>query len=131
MDGRPAYQAGLPIGLYHPVFNHFMKNVVSSDSISVKLYEQTRELFYISQATYLEEKDRDAAIEEHLVPLMGEYFQESTKRGVQADGMIEGRDGGCCMLMKINNEIGTSGCDPSIQTAVSYSRYWGNSSVRT
>ncbi|KAF8600633.1 hypothetical protein BDV93DRAFT_419111, partial [Ceratobasidium sp. AG-I] len=128
-NGRPAHQAGLPIGFYHPVFNNFMKNLVSSDPIPVELYEQTRELFYVSQDTYPEENLRNAAIVEHLAPLLGESFQESTEIGVQPDHMITSRDGTCCGLVETKNEIGTGGCDPSIQASLSYSKYWGDSTL--
>lgn len=94
------------------------------------LYENTRGFFDASQEIYGKEKPRETAIKKLLAGLIGEQLSEVNKLGVTPDGMIIGNRGTCCVLVEMKNEIGAGGSDLSVQAAVSYSKFWGDDSVR-
>ncbi|CAE6389813.1 unnamed protein product [Rhizoctonia solani] len=132
--GRPAERTGLPIVLYHPVFGGFLTRLRSNDPIEPEVYLRTREHFLVSQDLYEHENNnpraRDEATRTSLGGLLGNALQKITVHGVQADGVITGRDATPLMIMEMKNEIGAGSSDPSIQAAQSYTRYWSSAGAR-
>lgn len=70
------------------------------------------------------------AINQEIQALIGEQFLVNKKLGVPLDGMITGHGGTACIFMEMKNEIDSGGSDPSVQAAISFSKFWGDNSVR-
>ncbi|KAB5590540.1 Kinase domain containing protein [Ceratobasidium theobromae] len=121
---RPAGQTGPSIVLYHQVFGRFLKRLQSADPLPDTTYSQTTDYFPLSQNLYDDEAERRQKIKEDLGLLLGEVLVVSSAHGVQADGSTLGRGGASCIIMEMENEIGSGNSDPSVQAAQSYARWW-------
>ncbi|CEL53119.1 hypothetical protein RSOLAG1IB_11251 [Rhizoctonia solani AG-1 IB] len=131
LNGRPQPAAGLPIGLFHPVFDRFRELIDSTkfDATPEQL-SSTLSLIKASQDLYaLEggEKGRTAAI----LPLLNSVLDCSISATEiprnKSDGTVQTRNGAYTLVVEVKNEIGTGGSDPSVQGAIAYAKYWGQS----
>ncbi|CAE7065581.1 unnamed protein product [Rhizoctonia solani] len=129
LNGRPQEAVGLPIGLFHPVFDLFRERI-DSPSFSPTTYQlsNTLPLLTASQYIYDQETGPNGWIE-GLQPLLSDLldlaFQNSGTTGTRSDGIFQGRNGAYHLIIEAKNEIGTGGSDPSVQGAIAYSNYWG------
>jgi hypothetical protein len=112
------------------VFDSFLKNLSSSDPIPESTYNLVEELFILSQETFSSKSQRDDAIQTALSPLIGQPDVVVHGEGDEVDEIITGPNNTCCVLVEIKDEIGTAESDPSVQGALSYSKYWGQPLVR-
>ncbi|KAG9120965.1 hypothetical protein FRC07_003280, partial [Ceratobasidium sp. 392] len=134
MNGRPAERNGLPIGLYHPVFDKFLSRLETTDLSSIPSGTRTvfldnlKKLLNASPAIYSKEigpNGRDIAIRGHLSTLLGFAMDSVDLNGAKPDGVVSGSNGAVYMMIEVKNEIGTGGSDPTIQGAISYVKHWG------
>ncbi|CAE6493838.1 unnamed protein product [Rhizoctonia solani] len=128
-NGRPQEADGLPVGLFHPVFDSFQQRI-DSDSFAPTPMQlsATLTLLTASQKIYDTEPVRTEALIPLLQRLLGRHIAEVSIRGTKSDGAIHESNGAYSMIMEIKNEIGTGGCDPSIQGAIAFANYWGQGS---
>ncbi|KAJ1301447.1 hypothetical protein OPQ81_008705 [Rhizoctonia solani] len=128
LSGRPADATGLPIGLYHSIFDSFQKRINSTPpDVTPKQLTDTLRLITASQNIYAKEpgaQGRVEALAPILDSLLGCSIGMYETKGTKSDGSILSRNGAYCMVMEIKNEIGTGGSDPSIQGAIEFAKYW-------
>jgi hypothetical protein len=135
LNGRPQPAAGLPIGLFHPVFDRFRELVDSTkfDATREQL-SSTLSLIQASQDLYaLEggEKGRTTAI----LPLLNSILDCSIsatdipRNDCKSDGTVQTRNGAYVLVVEVKNEIGTGETDPSVRGAIAYAKYWGQVSL--
>ncbi|QRV85642.1 WaaY domain-containing protein [Ceratobasidium sp. AG-Ba] len=139
MNGRPSKRNGLPIGLYHPVFDKFLSRLETTDLSSIpsrtrtKFLENLKNLLSASPAIYGKEtgtNGRDKTIRGHLSELLGFAMDSVDLNGAKPDGVVSGSNGAVYMVIEVKNEIGTGGSDPTIQGAISYVKHWGAETKR-
>jgi hypothetical protein len=136
LNGRPADLSGLPIQLYHPVFSAFDEFMQSSDVLpDAADYATAHTLLVQSAALYPKEEMR----EEVLLPLLRQALHKPLQRIVNANGTksdfsytvnCEKHLDALAFLGEQKNEIGTGGCDPSVQAGFSYRQFWTEDRVR-
>ncbi|KAG8685675.1 hypothetical protein FRC11_010231, partial [Ceratobasidium sp. 423] len=128
LNGRPRQHTGAPIILYHPVFGNFLSNLQSSEPLPSKFYYRVLEYFWTSQDIHGAEtgssrgSNCDASTWGGLEEFLGKLWKV-LEPGVP-DATAIGPNGTYSLIIEIKNEVGTGGCDPSIQAAQSYSRLW-------
>ncbi|CAE6471454.1 unnamed protein product, partial [Rhizoctonia solani] len=130
LNGHPLEAKGLPIGLFHPVFDSFEGRIDSPSFTATPLQlSSARALLAASQYLYGKETGaggRTETLKPLLNRLLGVFIQNSGVLGTHSDGLVQAQTGGYQMIMEVKNEIGVGGCDPSIQGAVAYANYWGD-----
>ncbi|KAG8713362.1 hypothetical protein FRC09_018798 [Ceratobasidium sp. 395] len=136
LNGRPLSHTGPPIGLYHPVFDQFTSQsdfVSPSDSVGdipAAFYAETDHLMTRSQELYENEAERESAIYMALKDLLEHDIIKVERGGATPDGAVLSGNGGTCMIIEVENEIGAGGgSDPSIRGAISYTKYWEDQMV--
>ncbi|KDN34983.1 hypothetical protein RSAG8_11989, partial [Rhizoctonia solani AG-8 WAC10335] len=133
LNGHPLEAKGLPIGLFHPVFDSFEGRIDSPSFTATPLQlSSARALLAASQYLYGKETGaggRTETLKPLLNRLLGVFIQNSGVLGTHSDGLMQAQTGGYQMIMEVKNEIGVGGCDPSIQGAVAYANYWGDQPV--
>ncbi|KAI0250970.1 hypothetical protein BJV78DRAFT_1214991 [Lactifluus subvellereus] len=135
LNGRPLYNSGPPIGLFHPVFNSFhaaMRDPESSYA-DATTYPLVKALFEAFSGIYDSEDLRIAAIDKHLSPLLESRFEVVQVQGVKSDGVIAESCGPYSVhayvaIREVKNEIGTASTDPYNQASLAYRKYWADSS---
>lgn len=133
LNGRPLYNSGLPVGLFHPVFNSFHAATRSQEyfKADAKTYSAVRALFGAFADIYTSKEERIAAIDRHLVPLLGSSFDIVVVQGFKSDGVIMQPCGfatAYLVIREFKNEIGTGHADPYNQASLSYRKYWADPS---
>lgn len=131
-NGRPASATGPPVALYHPVFDAFTNELDSTAELPTQTYALVNDLLEASQAMYPTElgpNSRTQSLRPILEKLLPPYLGIREAPGTKSDGLITARNGAPCMVMEINNEIGTGGSDPTVQGAISYAKYWGENQL--
>ncbi|KAL5638886.1 hypothetical protein ACGC1H_003298 [Rhizoctonia solani] len=128
-NGRPWDRTGKPIEIYHPAFRIFLDKLNQEDAPSGLDYISTENLLRDSQATYEHEDKRGMALKTHLSIILGRDISSERVSGCMADGVIKWRAPNNALqayysVLELKNEIGGSKCDPSIQGAESYAKYW-------
>ncbi|QRV90209.1 WaaY domain-containing protein [Ceratobasidium sp. AG-Ba] len=125
LNGRPFEKTGMPIGLYHPIFDAFTSRArESTNSIPGDFYDKMDQLLISSQEMYEKENGRQHELDGILQDILGHKLHKVKFPGVQPDGVIHMGEGGTVMLvMDIKNEIGSGNSDPTIQGAMSYAKY--------
>ncbi|KAF8749317.1 hypothetical protein RHS01_10150 [Rhizoctonia solani] len=139
LNGRPVQRIGLPVGLYHPVFDKFVSSLsanisVPTGEIPQTFYDKMKELLGASQDMYEREIGRDGRDRKICLALSGliEHDMPSVDRsGTKPDGVVSGVDGEICMVIEVKNEIGVGGSDPTIQGAISYAQLWGDDMMKS
>ncbi|CAE6483227.1 unnamed protein product [Rhizoctonia solani] len=128
LNGRPAELTGPPIVLYHPVFGRFLRNLQSSEPLSVEILADTVHYFQTSQNLFQDESTRRLGRDDrsgHLLgTMLGGLLLRAEEYNTRPDGVAPTSNGAWCIIMEMTNEIGAGGSDPSIQAARSYSRVW-------
>ncbi|KAG9098866.1 hypothetical protein FRC06_005890 [Ceratobasidium sp. 370] len=131
-NGRPYTLTGRPIALYNQIFNEFKAAATRPptteylDSTGTTIFEFIRH----SREIYQHE---DARLKS-LTPLLDfsldfHLSQEIISRCID-DRVVKRGEGGYLLVSEWKNEVGTGGCDPSVQAAFSYVRYWGQETMR-
>ncbi|CUA71256.1 hypothetical protein RSOLAG22IIIB_09424 [Rhizoctonia solani] len=133
-NGRPWDRTGKPIEIYHSAFRVFLDNLNQEDIASELDYTSTENLLWDSQAIYKDKGKRGIAITTQLSTLLRRDISYERVSGCQADGVIKWRalNNGLqayYSILDIKNEIGDATCDPSIQGAQSYAKYWSQDEV--
>ncbi|KAF8577897.1 hypothetical protein K439DRAFT_1621781 [Ramaria rubella] len=127
LNGRPSYNYGPPIGLFHPVFNSFQATMTKEEPISAETYASVRSLFQASADIYENKMKRTDAITEHLAKLINDAFISAGEPNVLSDGVLVqtcGVSSAYLGILEVKNEIGTANSDPSIQGCLAYRKYW-------
>ncbi|KAI5122482.1 hypothetical protein M0805_001392 [Coniferiporia weirii] len=130
LNGRPYNNYGLPVGLFHPVFDSFQaamkEDVCYPDA---ETYASVKELFVASADIYMTEDRRISAINRHLAPLLGSEFTNVRAPYVESDGVIVQRCNlfnAYLVIREVKNEIGMARSDPYNEGSLSYRRYWAD-----
>ncbi|CUA67434.1 hypothetical protein RSOLAG22IIIB_03080 [Rhizoctonia solani] len=128
-NGRPQEADGPPIGLFNPVFDSFQGRIASDTFAPTALQlSNILPLLTASQKIYDSEPGPDgrtAALTHLLEQILTFDILEVSMPKTKSDGLITEADGPHLMFMEVKNEIGTGGCDPSVQGAIAYVSYWG------
>jgi hypothetical protein len=129
LNGRPSRNFGLPIGLFHDIFNTFEAEWTNQSlpNAGEGLYTTVKHLFKASADIYENASDRLRAIDPHLVDLLGFSFTVAEAPGVKSDGVLERRCGtstAYLVIREVKNEIGTAQSDPYHQGSLAYRKYW-------
>lgn len=64
-----------------------------------------------------------------LEELIGKQFSTTGAQEGGPDGLIVASGGACCIIVETQEEMGEGGCDPSIQAALVYAKYWTSDQV--
>jgi hypothetical protein len=136
LNGRPLYNSGLPVGLFHPVFNSFHAAMRSPERFKAdaKTYSLVRALFAAFADLYTSEDKRITAIDRHLAPLLGSSFDTVEVQGVKGDGVIIqpcGLSTAYVVIREVKNEFGTAHADPYNEASLSYRKYWADPSRKS
>ncbi|KAG8689270.1 hypothetical protein FRC11_003478, partial [Ceratobasidium sp. 423] len=133
LNGRPQRAVGLPVGLFHPVFDSFQRRIDSTSFAATPFQlSLTLRLLTASQAMYDHEDRADGraeALKPILSSLLGLYIQTAEIPGTKSDGVLQGGNGAYYMIIEVKNEIGKGGRDPAVQAAIAFSKYWGQPSL--
>ncbi|KAG8893296.1 hypothetical protein FRB99_002070, partial [Tulasnella sp. 403] len=133
--GRPYSNAGYPVSLYHPVFSDFLKDIHDPNFVpKPDLLQTARELVIAGADYYPVEGARLDKITPILrkarTPVAKVEAETSGRQKVaKADGVVQtARPEGQTfrLIMEVKDEIGSDQSDPTIQGALSYSRYWSS-----
>ncbi|KAG6892706.1 hypothetical protein C0992_012880, partial [Termitomyces sp. T32_za158] len=129
LNGRPLHNFGLPIGLFHPVFNSLHSDIRSKESIylDTEIYYSVSELWNAFARIYHSKYDRIKAISHPLAELLDDTFQVREICGTESSGIITDQCGlgtAYLVIKEVKNEIGTSLADPSHQAGYAYRKYW-------
>lgn len=129
LNGRPHQNFGLPVGLFHPVFNAFQATMQNPERFypMTNVYSEIRALFTSFADIYDREENRTADIDKHLTNLLECRFVNTEAKGVKSDGVVSESCGphiGYPAIREIKNEIGTAGADPYNQGSLAYRKYW-------
>ncbi|KAG9100389.1 hypothetical protein FRC06_004165 [Ceratobasidium sp. 370] len=128
-NGRPRLKTGLPVELYHPVFSDFIRDTQLSKKPEPFDLRTIEDLLLSAQALYDVEDNRKLEMYRYLGMILdAQVAQQAIKNN--GDHVILSRYSksmslsGYCAIVGAKNEIGTGDCDPSVQGAESYGRYW-------
>ncbi|KAG9084343.1 hypothetical protein FRC06_004116, partial [Ceratobasidium sp. 370] len=128
LNGRPQERVGLPVQLFHPVFDTFTKTMESTNLLPPSKYVHTEELLHASQDIYRED-GREGALMSHLIIALASTIDNEPVPNCNAAGVVKFVDtatasNAYCAIIEVKNEIGTGECDPTIQAAESFAIYW-------
>ncbi|KAI5117971.1 hypothetical protein M0805_004905 [Coniferiporia weirii] len=128
LNGRPCVNFGLPVGLFHPIFDSFQAAMKDDRTHpDPETYTLVRELFKASAEIYETEDDRISEIDRHLTPLLGNIFMDVRTPDVKSDGVMVqpcGPSIAYLVIRQVKNEMGTGGADPYNEGSLSYRKYW-------
>ncbi|KAG6884082.1 hypothetical protein C0992_007052 [Termitomyces sp. T32_za158] len=129
LNGRSSDNNGLPIGLFHPVFNSFHSDIQSEERFrpDASVSSSIRELWKAFARIYHSEDDRIEAITPPLAKLLDDTFQVKDITDVRSSGIITDQCGfgtAYPVIAEVKNEMGTSLADPSHQAGYAYRKYW-------
>ncbi|PVF94281.1 hypothetical protein CPB86DRAFT_818107 [Serendipita vermifera] len=127
--GRPIDQVGPSIYLYHSIFWEFhSKRLERGEELPSDFRVEVYRLLVAAAETYRSERDRRRAVEKNLTALFGEPIgQIMLDDKSSSNGCIISFSGTYWtlrLLIELKNEIGTGGCDPSVQGSYSTRKYW-------
>jgi len=126
---RPPECVGPPVRIYHNVFNQFLRDYHNEElEMGKEHYQWTLEFIHDMAKIYRSKPDRQQVFNEKIRQLFGEelrliHLDDNSSN----DGVLE------CnvhsksvlrLLVEIKNEIGTGGCDPTVQAEASYAKYY-------
>ncbi|QRV79847.1 adaptin amino-terminal region protein [Ceratobasidium sp. AG-Ba] len=135
LNGRPYACTGLPVQLFHPVFDHFLRALEASDEPSASDYKNVQMLAFTGQDVYRNEGDRwKLLLSRFLVALDSKIARDHPVQNCKPDGLIqffstELATDLYCSIIEIKNEVGTGACDPGIQAAEDYGICWSQGDV--
>lgn len=125
----------MPVELYHRVFRTFLDRVEKFDELpSSSDYGAVTSILLGAQDMYDDEKARVARLSKDLPLILGRELVVEKVQKCEADGLIKAQACGngispIAAILEAKNEIGTGGCDPSVQGAVSYLYIWNQDKV--
>ncbi|CUA77963.1 hypothetical protein RSOLAG22IIIB_12942 [Rhizoctonia solani] len=129
-NNRPQNADGLPIGLFHSVFDSFQRRINSASFSPTPLQlSNTLPLLTVSQDLYKTEigpNVRTEALKSLLSKLLDHHIRECSIPETKSGGVVQDSNGAYSMIVQVKNEVGTGGCDPSIQAAIAFANYWSD-----
>ncbi|KAG8738230.1 hypothetical protein FRC10_007134 [Ceratobasidium sp. 414] len=130
-NGRPYALNGRPIALFNQLFDEF-KVAAARPPTTEYLNDTGAEIFKFingSRDIYQHENLRLEALAPHMEPLLGFCLPQEVTSCCIGDSVVTRSQGGYLLVSEWKDEVGTGGCDPSVQAGFSYARYWGQESV--
>ncbi|KIJ57044.1 hypothetical protein M422DRAFT_23158 [Sphaerobolus stellatus SS14] len=126
LNGRPHYNSGPPVGLFHPVFDEFLNMIKQGEEepVSPGMYQTVKELFESFSAIYDSEASRSEAITPLLNKLIGDDMLDFGNGSVQCDGVPCHTVTAYPLHWVIKNEAGGGDGDPCNQGALLYRQRW-------
>ncbi|CAJ0765531.1 14950_t:CDS:2, partial [Entrophospora sp. SA101] len=126
--GRPPKYVGEPVVLYHPIFSDFLQDCEKDDYVDKTLCVETLKFLNTMSKFYKIELIRQSAIADFYHFLFGKTFNDGSPKN---DGYIMGTSviNGISLeipviLRDIKNEISQGSCDPVLQSAICYEKFW-------
>ncbi|QRW08677.1 adaptin amino-terminal region protein [Ceratobasidium sp. AG-Ba] len=90
LNGRPYACTGLPVQLFHPVFDHFLRALEASDEPSASDYKNVQMLAFTGQDVYRNEGDRwKLLLSRFLVALDSKIARDHPVQNCKPDGLIQ------------------------------------------
>ncbi|KAF8595571.1 hypothetical protein BDV93DRAFT_574716 [Ceratobasidium sp. AG-I] len=133
LDGRPFNNTGLPIQLYHDVFERFTNGINGAETLSPSVYAMTERFLENAQAIYPREEDRHGIAFQDFEECFDIAFVKEEVEKCKADGVIKAAKQGVkayCAILELKNEIGIGSSDPSVQASQAYAKYWSERQKR-
>lgn len=132
LNGRPLQNHGLPIELYHPIFDEFSNALKESTPMEITHanYSDVAALCAHAAGIYITENDREKELYNHLETILGMLLGQEHAAGhnsPRADRVIAlAKRAALAFLafVETKNEIGSGHCDPAVQASFSYRTYW-------
>ena len=136
--GRPFDKQGLPVGLYHPIFDEFealLNDPTTTNYITHGQLSKISEFCTAAVAIYRKEKDRVDAMSDLLGNILYPPITPiHTASNALSDGTIVTIAHGMSLyraILEWKNDMGEGGCDPVKQGCFSFRDYWVQPNVRT
>ena len=140
-DGRydakkPIDTTAPPIQLFHPVFGHFLDDLLNDLAVPPDIAKATIGYMRASSEIYDNEAKRRAALEPYLGRILGSGMGTVVNAdGTWPDGALsitltkEICETVVSLLKEEKNNFGDGGCDPSTQVGLSMARFWAQDQV--
>ncbi|QRW10599.1 hypothetical protein RhiLY_09598 [Ceratobasidium sp. AG-Ba] len=112
---------GVPIQIFHPAFDHFLRVLEVTDQLTALEYKNVQKLAFTAQRVYHNESDRWKELISR--------FTVSLDSTILRDNPVENWTSLYFTIIEVNNEVGTGSCDPSIQAAEDYGICWSRPGV--
>ncbi|CAG8681579.1 24933_t:CDS:2 [Cetraspora pellucida] len=126
---RPPECVGPPVQIYHDVFSQFLRDYRNEDlEMGREHYEWTLEFINGMAEIYRSEHGRSIVFKEKIRKLFGEELRtisledDSRNYGVLESNVFS--KSVLRFLVEMKNEIGTGGCDPTVQASASFAKYY-------
>ena len=136
LNGRPLQNHGLPIELYHPIFDKFRTDANEMTlEISPEDYKDVARLCVKAAEIYEDKDTRSDEMHPELEKLLAAKLTKrkaNGSRGAHADRVITfdlQETQAFLAVMNVKNEIGTGHCDPAVQAASTYASYMAQPDV--
>ncbi|QRV96255.1 Tyrosine kinase [Ceratobasidium sp. AG-Ba] len=120
-NGRSYTFTGLPVQLFHPVFDHFLQALEATDQLTALEYKNVQKLAFTAQQVYHNEGDRWKQLISRFIV--------SLDSAILRDNPVENWTSLYFTIIEVKNEVGTGSCDPSIQAAEDYGICWSRPDV--
>ncbi|KZP17845.1 hypothetical protein FIBSPDRAFT_746358 [Athelia psychrophila] len=132
LNGRPLQNHGLPIELYHPVFDKFRTDANETTlKISPEDYKDVVSLCVQAAELYKDQDAREEGMHTNLEKLLAANL---TARDTNpADRVITlhlEETVAFLAVMKVKNEFGIGHCDPVVQASFSYALYMAQQDIQ-
>ncbi|KAG9080479.1 hypothetical protein FRC06_006527, partial [Ceratobasidium sp. 370] len=88
LNGRPQERVGLPVQLFHPVFDTFTKTLESANLLPPSKYVHTEELLHASQDIYRED-GREGTLMSHLIIALASTIDNEPVPKCNAAGVVK------------------------------------------
>ena len=135
-EKNPTDTIAPPIQLFHPVFAHFLDEVMNQDSpIPTHILKVTVEYMWKLSAIYECEDQWTATLRSLLEDALGiKISKQVNMNGSNPDGVYDAELGGSkikvfLVLLEHKNELGDGRCDPSRQAGLSFTRFAAQANV--
>lgn len=119
-----------PIQLFHPVFGHFLDDLLSDSPIPPDVFKATIDYMRAASAIYESEEVRRVKLRPHLCSILAAALVTTTNADkTSPDGVVSINlehiyEVAITLLSEEKNEFGNGGCDPSTQAGLSGVRFW-------
>lgn len=140
LNGRPFYNRGPPIAIFHPVFSRFLqlirrdlRELEAHNCIPQTFVNSVHKFLLVSSKVYKKEHDRRHALEPILEELLAMEDAVANADSSCSDSQQSFRAQGqrlVSLLWELKNEIGAGGCCPVVQSSLSYRKYAVDPKVR-
>ncbi|CUA78246.1 hypothetical protein RSOLAG22IIIB_13026 [Rhizoctonia solani] len=134
LNGRPQRRSEVPIQLFHPAFDHFATQLKEPAIPKAENYLAVEDFLFSAQQIYDDKKTRWSVMKDLLSAALGHVVGIEPINQCESDGVVIFRGGYWARkaygaMIEINNEVSTDNCDPCIQGAQAYSRYWSQTKM--